>query len=83
MTSRPGNVQDELTDILSAAAGIPLSLVTESAGESLENMGLDSLACMQLQAAVKDHFGIVIPDDLLSMSFEEITEFVAARLGDS
>lgn len=82
MTTRSDEIQDELSDILSAAAGIPTSLVRESPGETLVDLGLESLATMQLQAVVKDRYGILIPDDSLEMSFSEITQFVIARLGD-
>jgi acyl carrier protein len=82
MTTSSGEIQEELTNILSAAAGIPMSLVQESPDGSLEELGLDSLGTMQLQAVVKDRFGVLIPDDSLEMSFGEITRYVIARLGD-
>lgn len=82
MTISSGEIQEELTNILSAAAGIPMTLVQESPDESLEELGLDSLGAMQLQAVVKDRFGVLIPDESLEMSFGEITRYVIARLGD-
>jgi acyl carrier protein len=82
MTTSSGEIQEELTNILSAAAGIPMSLVQEFPDGSLEELGLDSLGAMQLQAVVKDRFGVLIPDDSLEMSFGEITRYVIARLGD-
>jgi acyl carrier protein len=82
MTTSSGEIQEELTNILSAAAGIPMSLVQEFPDGSLEELGLDSLGTMQLQAVVKDRFGVLIPDDSLEMSFGEITRYVIARLGD-
>jgi acyl carrier protein len=82
MTTRSDEIQEDLTDILSTAAGIPMSLVKESPDEPLEDLGLDSLGTMQLQAVVKDRFGVLIPDDSSEMSFGEITQYVIARLGD-
>jgi acyl carrier protein len=82
MTTSSGEIQEELTNILSAAAGIPMSLVNESPDEPLVDLGIDSLGTMQLQAVVKDRFGVLIPDDSLEMSFGEITQYVIARLGD-
>jgi acyl carrier protein len=82
MTTSSGEIAAELTNILSAAAGIPMTLVQESPDDSLEELGLDSLGGMQLQAVVKDRFGVLLPDDSLEMSFDEITRYVIARLGD-
>lgn len=82
MTTRADEVQEELANLLSGAAGIPVSLVVESPDNSLEDLGLDSLGTMQLQAVVKDRFDVLIPDDSPEMSFGEITRYVIARLGD-
>lgn len=82
MTTHASGVQHELLSILGAAAGIPTSLVGESPGYSLAELGLDSLAAMQLQAAVKDRFDVLISDDALEMSFDEITRYVVEQLGE-
>ncbi|MGH3264112.1 MAG: acyl carrier protein [Trebonia sp.] len=82
MTTHASAIQNELLSILSAAAGIPVSLAGESPDVSLAELGLDSLASMQLQAAVKERFDILIPDDSFDMSFSEITRYVVERLGE-
>jgi acyl carrier protein/aromatase len=82
VTTHASATQDELLSILSAAAGIPASLAGESPDMSLAGLGLDSLATMQLQAAIKERFDILIPDDSLEMSFGEITRYVVERLGE-
>lgn len=81
MTTDASAISDDLTGLLSAASGIPATLVRESQDKHLAELGLDSLAAMYLQAAVKDKFGVVIPDDALEMSFAEIAAHVLARLG--
>lgn len=82
MTTYASAISDDLTDLLSAASGIPASLVRESPDETLADLGLESLAAMQLQAAVRERFGVTLPDDVLEMSFTEIAAYVLARLGN-
>jgi acyl carrier protein len=75
--------RDELTTILTRAAGLSPQAIAEAGDATLEDLGLDSLAAMQLQAAVKAQYDVEIPDESLQMSFPEINRYVAARLGES
>jgi len=84
MTVQPGidtaTTRDELTAILVRAAGLTPETVSAAGDSSLLELGLDSLAAMELQAAVKDRYEVQIPDESLEMSVPEITRFVVARL---
>jgi acyl carrier protein len=73
------SIREELIAILSRAAGVPASAVEEAPDAPLPDLGLDSLASLQFQAAVQDRFRVLIPEDALEMSFPEITRFVAER----
>lgn len=76
-------IRDELTTILTHAAGLSPAAIAEGGNAPLEDLGLDSLAVMQLQASVKARYDVEIPDESLHLSFSEINRYVAARLGES
>lgn len=72
---------EELAHILTRAAGLSPAAIAEAGDASLQELGLDSLAAMELQAAVLDRYHVEIPDEPLGMSLGEITRFITARLG--
>jgi acyl carrier protein len=76
----PVSIREELTGILVRAAGVLPGELDEADDTTLAQLGLDSLAAMELQAVVQDHYGVQIPDDSLEMSLLEITGYVAAQL---
>jgi acyl carrier protein len=86
MTVHPGAnapaTQAELAAILTRAAGLSPEAIADAGDNSLQDLGLDSLAAMELQAAVKDRYQVQIPDESLGMSFPEITRYVLAQLGN-
>jgi acyl carrier protein len=71
--------REELLEILFAASGVPAAVLDGAPDASLSDLGLDSLAALELQAAVQDRFQVTIPDDALAMTFPEVTRFVAER----
>lgn len=74
--------RDEINAILTRAAGLSPAAIAEAGERSLQDLGLDSLAAMELQAAVTDRYQVQIPDESLEMSLPEITRYVIARLGN-
>lgn len=62
----------EIKDILVSNAGAPPEAFKEGQEESLEELGLDSLAVLELQAVAKYRFGIEIPEEALHMTVPEI-----------
>ena len=73
------SVREELIAILSKAAGVPAGAVEEAPDSSLPDLGLDSLASLEFQAAVQERFRVLIPEEALALSVPEITRFVAER----
>lgn len=72
--------RDELAEIFVLAAGLPPAVIDAAGEATLEDLGLDSLAAMEVQAAVQNRYRVQIPDDSLEMSFSEITQYVVARI---
>jgi len=68
-------LRGELEEILVRAAGVGADALAAANAESLAELGLDSLAAMELQAAVLTRFGIRIPDESLDMTLPELTHF--------
>lgn len=64
----------EIRDILVTNIGALPDLLADSE-ESLELLGMDSLAVLELQAIGKERFDIEIPEEALDMSIPEIVAF--------
>jgi acyl carrier protein len=81
---RAKDIDAELKDILVQAAGVDRHVAAGAGTESLADLGMDSLAAMELQAVVKSEYAVNLPDELLERSVPEIAEMIrAARLGGS
>lgn len=73
-----------IEDILVRSAGLPADVVGTGTGETtLEELGLDSLACMELQAVLKDRYGVRIPEESLEMSIPQIAAYVNKALEET
>jgi aromatase len=69
----------ELERLLIAKTGAD-PVIFEGAGDvSLVDLGIDSLAVLELQAVVKQEFGLTVPDDASMMSVSEIVACVNAE----
>ena len=53
----------DLKEILVNRIGIPESQVIDDPGMSFEDMGLDSLALIEIQLEVQQQYGFSIPDE--------------------
>ena len=70
---------DQLMALLVAKVGLPPADTTDNPGLALPDVGLDSLAYLQLQAEIKAQYGVDLPDDRpLTMTFGEMLDAVAA-----
>jgi aromatase len=87
MTTQQGTdtsaTPEELARILTRAAGLSAAAIAAAGDATLQELGLDSLAAMELQAAVKDRYHVEIPDEPLGMSLGELDRFITARLGEA
>ncbi|HEX5402945.1 MAG TPA: SRPBCC family protein [Pseudonocardiaceae bacterium] len=68
----------EIEEILVRSAGLAPSTFDDAAERSLADLGLDSLAVMELQAVVKERYDVVIPDHALEMSIGQIAALVGS-----
>jgi acyl carrier protein len=79
--STQGFAIDDLMDILVSKAGLPRSGRTADPQQRFADVGLDSLAFLQLQTELSDRYGFEMPDDRAQeYTFGEIVAFVNARL---
>ncbi len=68
-----GIAQAELRQILLDDIGIDGQLLTEATGCSLGDLGVDSIAQVELSVVLRNRFGItIIPDDVSDMSLDEL-----------
>jgi acyl carrier protein len=85
MTSRgvdTHTLSGELDRIVARASGVPVATLDAAGDRVLAELGLDSLASMEFQAAALARFGVRIPDDSLEMSLPQITRCISARLAE-
>jgi len=80
---RPGTagLDREIEKILVQRAGLAPAAFDGARDDTLEELGLDSLAAMELQAVLLDRYGVRIPDDSLEMSVPQITVYVTEHAG--
>jgi acyl carrier protein len=54
---------DDLRNILVNRVGLPEDAVVEDPAATFEDMGLDSLAFVEIQLAIQQDYGFTIPDE--------------------
>jgi acyl carrier protein len=74
------NIDAELKEILISSVGLTPSSFDGTENLVLSDLGLDSLAAMELQAILKTRHGVQIPEEALSMSVAEISDFLRSAL---
>jgi len=74
----------DLKDILVNRVGLPESDVVEDPDASFEDMGLDSLAFVEIQLAMQQEYGFTISDEDASRihTVGEAIEYVNGRLAE-
>jgi acyl carrier protein len=75
---------DEVREILVADTGVAREALLGQDTKPLEDLGLDSLANLQLQSSIDRRYGVELPDDALSMSVAGLVAFIdqgTGRLG--
>ncbi|MEO3745760.1 SRPBCC family protein [Plantactinospora sp. B5E13] len=70
----------EITDILVRHCGLDAEAAASAPTASLEELGMDSLALLELQAVVADRYRADIPEQATRLSITEIAELVAGQL---
>jgi acyl carrier protein len=81
MTRQIGlDIRGELDDIVVRAAGVSQATLATAGDQPLVDLGLDSLAALELQSITQARYGVRIPDESLEMSLPQIAHFVSTRL---
>jgi acyl carrier protein len=70
----------EIQELLVASAGVSPQVFEGSDGDTLQELGLESLAVMELQAVVEQRYGVRIPDDALELSVAEIVTYIETHI---
>jgi aromatase len=70
----------EITDILVAHCGLDADAAARAPAASLEELGMDSLALLELQAVVADRWRVQIPEQAGQLSIPAVAELVARRV---
>ncbi|AVT29236.1 cyclase [Plantactinospora sp. BC1] len=69
----------EITAILVRHCGLDADATAAAPGASLEELGMDSLALLELQAVVADRYRVQLPDEAGRLSIAEVAELVARQ----
>ncbi|MFC3502694.1 SRPBCC family protein [Micromonospora krabiensis] len=67
----------EITDILVAHCGLDAEAAANAPAASLEELGLDSLALLELSAVVADRYRVQIPEQAAQLSIPAVADLVA------
>ncbi|MGK5673663.1 SRPBCC family protein [Micromonospora sp. URMC 106] len=69
----------EITDILVTNCGLDADAAARAPAASLEELGMDSLALLELSAVVADRWQVQIPEQAGQLSIAGVAELVACR----
>ncbi|MCM0677891.1 SRPBCC family protein [Micromonospora phytophila] len=69
----------EITDILVANCGLDADAAARAPAASLEELGMDSLALLELSAVVADRWQVQMPEQAGQLSIPAVAELVARR----
>ncbi|WP_019819347.1 acyl carrier protein [Saccharomonospora saliphila] len=71
---------DQVRRLLVEGAGVDAADLAGGGDRSLVDLGVDSLAAMELQALVQKHHGVSLPEGSLRMSVPEIAAHIESRV---
>jgi aromatase len=67
---------EEIETILVEKVGLAPQALADNPDNSLEDLGLDSLAVLELGIVVNKQFGVEIPEESAGFSVAEIVDFI-------
>jgi acyl carrier protein len=82
MTSEPAGgpvTGTAVQEILITKTGADPQIFTGASGRSLADLGIDSLAVLELAAVVADTYRLEFPEDALGMTIDEIVNVVNSQ----
>lgn len=74
------DMAQEIEHVLVQSAGVSEENLRAGHDHTLEELGMDSLAVMEVQAVLKDRYGVHIPEESLELSVAQLVEFVEEQL---
>ncbi|WP_322753675.1 acyl carrier protein [Frankia sp. Cas3] len=66
----------QISEILVTKAGVDPGILAGNPDISLQDLEIDSLAVLELQAVIVERFGVEIPDHAVTMTVNEISAIV-------
>lgn len=75
----PTTARAEIITILVRNCGLNPETASNASAASLGELGMDSLALLELQAVLADRFGVQIPDDSAELTIEDLVALVERR----
>jgi acyl carrier protein len=83
MTSEPAGgapvTGADVQHILITKTGADPQIFTDARGRSLADLGIDSLAVLELAAVVQDTYRLEFPEDALCMTIDQIVDHVNSQ----
>lgn len=73
-------IRADLQDILITSVGLRSEVFAHTPDDSLENLGVDSLAAAELQEIVRQRYNSRIPDESLGMSVLDVARHIRSDL---
>lgn len=73
MTTATGITRDELAEIFITNTGVPAATFDGHFDDSLESLGIDSLALLELEAIAAERYQVQVPEDALQLSLNALT----------
>lgn len=70
--------RDELAEIFITNTGVPASTFDGHYDDSLESLGIDSLALLELEAIAADRYQVQVPEGALELSLNALTDTLNA-----
>ncbi len=67
---------DDIESILVKKVGLAPQTLANDPENSLEDLGLDSLAVLELQIVITKQYGVEIPDESGELNVGEIVDFI-------
>jgi len=74
-------ITGELCTIITEGAGVAPDVLAGAGDTTLEELGLDSLATMEVRAIVESRLAVTIPEEAEQLTVRQLAEFVAGELG--
>jgi acyl carrier protein len=79
--TKPAALLDELRGIITQGAGVAPDVLATADDTTLEELGLDSLATMEVRAIVESRLAVTIPEESGEFTVRQLADYLATELG--